>query len=135
MELFVYLKNCFRYSGFLLFNGPSAHSISLCLRLFGMLISLYTIITSLIFIVYMEAPFIEKVKSLQGAQSLGYVFSIHVIFTLRRKDFFKMMEIIEKAVEKRELLWKNVKLFVKLFGPKLDNRVDFLILCIFIAYF
>lgn len=50
----------------------------------------------------MDAPFIEMVKSLQGATSLGYVFSIHVLFTLRREDFFKMMEIIENAVERRK---------------------------------
>lgn len=108
MELFVFLKICFRYSGYLSFNGSNAQAISIFLRLFGILSSLYVIITSMIFVIFEEAALIEIVKSFQGGGSLGYIFAIHVIFTLGRKAIFEMMNIFEKAVERRKLTWNSI---------------------------
>lgn len=104
LKMFVYLKKCFRYSGFLKFKGPFASGIAIFLRLFGIFISLYTIITPILFIIYVrDSPLVEKSKSLQGAISLSYVLSIHVIFSLRSDAFFEMMQIIEDKVHKRTL--------------------------------
>lgn len=101
MDMFVLLKMCFRCSGFLEFDRPHARLIALGLRLIGILVTFYTIIAPLWFVASERAPFVEKAKSLQGAQSLGYVFSIHVIFTLYGTEFFRMMQMVEMQVLKR----------------------------------
>lgn len=105
MEMFVYLKKCFRLSGYLEFDGPNGRCIALALRLFGVLSSLHTITAAIWFVVLEPASFAEKTKSLEGAVCLGYIFSIHVILTLRRAEFFDMMELIEATVAKRS--YKN----------------------------
>lgn len=104
LEMFVYLKKCFRWSGFLKFNGPFASAIAIFLRLFGIFISLYTIVTPILFVICVpDSALVEKAKSLQGAISLSYVLSIHVIFSFRSDAFFEMMQIIEDKAHKRML--------------------------------
>lgn len=57
----------------------------------------------MMFVVSEHADFIERIKSLEGVQSIGYTFAVHVILSIRRKEFIDMIESIEAAVKKRKL--------------------------------
>lgn len=98
MELFVFLKKCFRFSGYLEIDRPNAGYIALASRLLGISFALYATVTPLWIVVFEQWSLAEKNKSLEGAQANGYVFVLHIIFTLCRDDFFEMMQIIETKV-------------------------------------
>lgn len=73
------------------------------LRIFEFLAVFYGVASTLWIVILTNEPFIEKIKSLETAEALFYNVALHFIFAMWPRQFFDMIDIINKKIREREL--------------------------------
>lgn len=109
MQIFNKLKNYLSYLGFGEFDRPHATTIRIVLNCFIIIISSYSVVITIAFlIIERDAAFNVKVQCTGAMFSVVYCAVVAIIFTRQKKLFFDIVHDTEEIIANRERKYASV---------------------------